>query len=58
MYLHEESTLFFQGGWVIEGETRDPPEVLFIFPQSSVAEAPKDQVMILVVSGVLDGHVP
>ena len=29
-----------------------------MFPQSDAAEAPKDQVMIQVVHGVPDGHVP
>ena len=29
-----------------------------MFPHSGAAEAPKDQVMIQVVPGVQDGHVP
>ena len=41
-----------------EGYTHASPEVFFMFPRSGAAEALKDQVMIRVVPGVLDGHVP
>ena len=39
-------------------ETRALPKVSFMFPQSGAVEALKDQVMIRVLPGVLDGHVP
>ena len=56
--VNKESTLFRWGGWGTEGETRAPPEVIFMFPQSGAAEASKDQIIIQVVPGVPDGHVP
>ena len=42
----------------MEGDTRAPLELIFMFPQSGAAEVTKDQVMIPVVPGVQDGHVP
>ena len=39
-------------------ETCALPKVSFMLPQSCATEAPKDQVMIRVVPGVLDRHVP
>ena len=58
MEVYEEFILFRWGGWRTEGDTRAPPELIFMFPQSGDAEAPNDQVMIRVVPGVQDGHVP
>ena len=55
--VHKESILFCWGGWGTEGETRAPTEIIFMFPHSGTAEAPRDQVMIQVVTGFLDGHV-
>ena len=55
---NEESTLFCRVGWVTEGVTRVPPEIIFMFPQGGAVGAPKDQVMIQVVPGVPDRHVP
>ena len=42
-----------QGGGALE-----PPEVLILFPQGGAAEAYKDQVMVRVMPGVLDGYIP
>ena len=53
----KSSSFFRWGGWRTEGDTRAPPELIFMFPHSGAAEAPKDQVMIQVVPGVPDGHV-
>ena len=58
MEVYEEFILFRWGGWRTEGDTRAPPELIFIFPQSISAEVPKDQIMIRVVPGVPGGHVP
>ena len=52
------SILFRWGGWVTEGVTRAPPEVIFMFPQSGAAEAPKDKEMIRVVPMVQYEHAP
>ena len=54
----EESILFRWDGWGTEGDTRAPPELICMFPQSGAAEAPNDQVMIRVVHGVKYGYVP
>ena len=56
--VYEESILFCRVGWGVERDTRAPLELIFMFPQSSAAEAPKDQVMIQVVPGIQDKHVP
>ena len=58
MEVCKYSILFFLGGWGGNWETRAPPEVIFMFPQSGSAEAPKDQVMIRVLPWVPDIHVP
>ena len=42
----------------MEGDTHAPPELIFMFPQSGIAEVPKDPVMIQVVPGIQDGPVP
>ena len=58
MEVCEESILFLWGGWGTEGDTRAPTELICMFPQSGATEAPTDQVMIQVVPGVQDRHVP
>ena len=47
-----------RGGQGPEGGPHGPPEVLYVFPQGGAVEAPKDKVMIRVLHGVPDGHVP
>ena len=49
---------FFSGWLGGGGGDACDARVVFMFPQSGAVEAPKDQVMIQVVPGVLDRHIP
>ena len=43
--------------WGIEWEPRVRPKVALVLPQGHAAEATRDQVVVGVVPGVLDGHI-
>ena len=56
--LYVDSVLPHRGGRWSEGEPLAPTEVIRVLPHGGAAEAPQDQVMVWVMPGVPDGHVP
>ena len=42
----------------MEEDMHTTPEVIFMLPQGNAAEAPRDQLITLIVTGVLDRHIP